>query len=531
MKKADLYDIFLQADILNAFTKTYTFWSNNEEKFYMLFNSLHFLIFLPIVVLFYFIIPSGFRYLWLLAASYYFYMCWNAKYALLILFSTFVTYMSGIILEHIKQQGNNRTTEREKKICVAASFVLNLFVLFFFKYFDFALDNLGAILRLAHIQLNRPSFDIILPVGISFYTFQALSYTMDVYRDEIYAEKNFLRYALFVSFFPQLVAGPIERSKNLLKQLAVPTKPDYEKIQDGILLMLWGYFLKVVLADRIAIFVDTVYGDFLTYQGWYLIIATLLFAIQIYCDFSGYSTIAMGASEILGIHLMENFDAPYFSKSVPEFWRRWHISLSSWFKDYLYIPLGGSRKGKWRKYRNIMIIFLVSGLWHGAQWSFVAWGALNGLYQIIGSIIAPVRNTLVKILHLNRQTASHKLLQTVSTFLLIDFTWIFFRANRFKDAFSIMKGMISVHNPWILFDGSLYQCGLKQRDFSLMLIAIVVLLIADFFKYRGIKIREKIRKQDYWFQWIVISGGILFILLTGIWGAGYNAAGFIYFQF
>lgn len=219
-----------------------------------------------------------------------------------------------------------------------------------------------------------PVFDIILPVGISFYTFQALSYTMDVYRNEIYAEKNFFRYALFVSFFPQLVAGPIERSKNLLKQLGMPKKFNFEKVKEGILLMLWGYFLKMILADRIAIFVDSVYGDYQTFSGYYIAVATILFAIQIYCDFSGYSIIAMGAAKILDIDLMENFDAPYYSSSVAEFWRKWHISLTSWFKDYLYIPLGGSRKGKFRKNFNKMIVFLVSGLWHGANLSFVVWG-------------------------------------------------------------------------------------------------------------------------------------------------------------
>lgn len=497
----------------------------------MLFNSLHFLIFFPIVVLLYFIIPEKFRYLWLLAASYYFYMCWNVKYAFLILFSTLITYMSGILLEYIKQNGQKEgNIILQKKLCVAASFLINLSILFFFKYFDFALDNLENLLGLIHIQLHRPVFDVVLPVGISFYTFQALGYTVDVYRDEIYAEKNFFRYALFVSFFPQLVAGPIERSKNLLKQLAVPSKPSFDKIREGILLMMWGYFLKIVLADRIAIFVDTVYGDFSTYGGWYLIAATLLFAIQIYCDFFGYSTIAMGASQILGIQLMENFNAPYFSRSVSEFWRRWHISLSSWFKDYLYIPLGGNRKGKVRTYCNILIVFLVSGLWHGAKWSFVVWGGLNGLYQIISTMIRPVRNKIIQMLHLNKTSFSHKFLQTITTFLLIDFTWIFFRANCLRDAFSIIKSMAKVYHPFVDLNSSLI-CGLTVPDFILVLISIGILFLADLFKFYGIKVREIILRQDYWFRWFIISGGILFILLTGVWGPGYNASSFIYFQF
>lgn len=498
----------------------------------MLFNSLNFLIFFPIVTLIYFVVPQKLRYVWLLAASYYFYMCWNAKYALLMLFSTTVTYLSGLILEWIKNQSwEEETAGRGKKICVFASFFLNLSVLFFFKYFDFALNNLNHILKLAHIQLSQPSFDVVLPVGISFYTFQALSYTMDVYRGEIYAEKNFLRYALFVSFFPQLVAGPIERSKNLLRQLAVPVKLDFDRIRDGLLLMLWGYFLKLVLADRIAVFVDTVYGDYSTYGGWYLIIATILFAVQIYCDFSAYSVIAVGAARILGMELMENFNTPYFSRSVAEFWRRWHISLSSWFRDYLYIPLGGSRKGAIRKYLNIMIVFFVSGLWHGASWSYVMWGGLNGLYQVAGEWTRPLRSRIVKLLHLRPETESHKLMCMLTTFFLVDFSWIFFRARRFKDAAEIIKSIATVYNPWILFDGSLYECGLTQKDFTLMIWSILLLFTADLFKYRNVKIREVIARQEYWFRWLVFAVSASLILLVGIWGTGYNAANFIYFQF
>ena len=336
----------------------------------MLFNSIEFLIFFPIVVLVYFVIPKKIKQLWLLVVSYYFYMCWNAKYALLILASTVITYASGLLIEKVKNSSYEMTKQMVlKKWIVAGSLVINLGMLFYFKYINFALSILMDAFAKIHIQLNIPVFDVILPVGISFYTFQALSYTMDVYRDEIYAEKNFFRYALFVSFFPQLVAGPIERSKNLLRQLAVPKRFCFEDAREGLLLMLWGFFLKIVLADRIAIFVDTVYGNFSTYSGAYLVVATMLFAIQIYCDFAGYSTIAMGSAKVLGIGLMENFDAPYLSTSVSEFWRRWHISLTSWFRDYLYIPLGGSQKGTIRKYINKMIVFLVSGLWHGAAWS------------------------------------------------------------------------------------------------------------------------------------------------------------------
>lgn len=499
----------------------------------MLFNSVEFFVFFPIVVLAYFLIPKRLKNLWLLLSSYYFYMCWNAKYIVLILFSTIVTYFSGLLLEGIKnKEGIDETRKRNYKKCIVTlCFILNLGVLFYFKYINFALNSIQDIFRQLHIELNIPVFDVLLPVGISFYTFQALSYTMDVYRNNIYAEKNFIQYALFVSFFPQLVAGPIERSKNLLKQLALPHRFNYEKARSGIYLMLWGFFLKIVLADRIAIFVNTVYGDYTNWGGWYLIIATILFAFQIYCDFAGYSTIAMGAAEVLGVTLMENFQAPYLSTSVAEFWRKWHISLTSWFKDYLYIPLGGSRRGKMRKYINKLIVFLASGLWHGAKFSFIAWGCLNGIYQVIGEILQPLKNKAEAALQIDRESMGYKLVQVIGTFLLVDFAWIFFRAQSFLQAFSIIKHMFTIRNPWILFDGSLYQCGLDSKNFGLMIICLCVLLFADICKHRKIKIMEILINQDHWIRWVSMSLIISFILLFGIWGPGYNEANFIYFQF
>lgn len=497
----------------------------------MLFNSIEFLFFFPIVLLIYFVIPNKVKYLWLLIASYYFYMCWNAKYALLLLFSTIVTYVSGLLIEKIKHtQLDDLHKRKHKNLVVALSFLLNISILFFFKYINWGLNIVSTFFQLINIELNVPAFDIILPVGISFYTFQALSYTMDVYRDEIYAEKNFFRYALFVSFFPQLVAGPIERSKNLLKQLAVPSKFDFQRAKDGLLLMIWGYFLKIVIADRIAIFVDTVYGDYNTYTGCYLIIATILFAIQIYCDFYGYSVIAMGAARILGIQLMENFNAPYLSTSVAEFWRKWHISLTSWFRDYLYIPLGGNKRGKIRKYLNIFIVFLVSGLWHGASMAYVIWGGINGIYQIIGDMLQPVKNKIVSVCHLNRESLGHKFICAIGTFVLVDFSWIFFRAGSTTGAIQIIKQMF-VKNPWILFDGSLYDCGLDSKNFILLLICISLLLFSDYCKYKKIKIREIILKQDFWFRWLFFICSILFILIFGIYGPSFDESNFIYFQF
>ena len=343
----------------------------------MQFNSLGFLVFFPVVVICYFLLPSRVKPFWLLIVSYYFYMCWNARYVLLLIYSTAVTYFSGLLLEYVKKKDYRDSRKSlAKKLIVAGSVILNLALLFYFKYINFALESLQSFLSAVHIELNVPTFDILLPVGISFYVFQALSYTIDVYRDEIYAEKNFFRYALFVSFFPQFVAGPIERSKNLLKQLSEPRKFDYPSVRAGLLLMLWGFFVKLVIADRAAVLVNTVYSQYLNYSGFQLITANILFAVQIYCDFMGYSTIARGAAKVMGYDLMSNFERPYFSQSIKEFWRRWHISLSTWLRDYLYIPLGGSRCARIRKYFNILVTFAISGLWHGSKGTFVLWGGV-----------------------------------------------------------------------------------------------------------------------------------------------------------
>lgn len=498
----------------------------------MLFNSLYFLIFFPLVVGIYYLIPLKLRTYWLLAASYYFYMCWNAKYVLLLLFSTIVTYVSGILLEICSCSKKEKKEKRRlKKLCVAASFILNLSVLFVFKYLNFGITCLQQLFGQMHIMLNVPTVDLLLPVGISFYTFQALGYTVDVYRGDIYAERNFFRYALFVSFFPQLVAGPIERSKNLLCQLDKPAKLSFNRIREGFLLMLWGYFLKVVLADRIAVFVDTVYGNFETYTGVYLIVATLLFAVQIYCDFSGYSVIAMGAAKILGIQLMENFDSPYLATSVAEFWRRWHISLSGWFRDYLYIPLGGNRKGKIRKYINLLITFGVSGLWHGADWSYVIWGLINGVWQIIGDMLTPFKKKLAGLLDIRENSLSHKGIRVLTTFFLVDLAWVFFRADSAFSALRIIKRMFTAKNHWVWFDDSLYLCGLNQKNFSLMMWGILLLFAVDICKYKGIRLREVLINQDDWAQCLTVVAAVLGILLFGMWGAGYDAANFIYFQF
>jgi len=337
----------------------------------MLFNSVQFLIFFPVVVLGYFIIPERTKNLWLLFSSYFFYMCWNPSYGTLLLLATLTTYLGAILIEK----------RSNKKVILTTALMIIFGALFYFKYTNFSIQQINKILILLQTQLQIRQFDIVLPVGISFFTFQAAGYLIDVFRKETKAEYNFFKYALFVSFFPQLVAGPIERSKNLLNQLQYTYRFDEHRVAHGLLIMLWGLFLKMTIADRCALIADQVFNNYKSYDGIELVIGAIAFSFQIYCDFMGYSTIARGAAKVIGIDLIDNFKQPYFSTSIKEFWRRWHISLSYWLRDYLYIPLGGSRYGKFITYRNLLATFFVSGLWHGANWHFIAWGGTRIIYN------------------------------------------------------------------------------------------------------------------------------------------------------
>lgn len=494
----------------------------------MLFNSGRFLLFFPIVILLYYAIPKRYRHIWLLIASYVFYMNWSRRYALLLLFSTAATYLCGLGISYAYTSGKEKTA----KYVLILDLLINLGILFVFKYFNFAFESLDSILSMLGFSSDSlPRIRVHLPVGISFYTFQALGYTIDVYRRDIDAERDFFRYALFVSFFPQLVAGPIERSKNLLVQLRESKPFSFERARDGVMLMLWGYFIKVVLADRAAIIVDTVFGDIVKYNGYYLVVASILFAFQIYGDFAGYSIIAQGASRIIGIELMDNFNSPYLATSVANFWRRWHISLSQWFRDYLYFPLGGSKKGEIRRYSNLLIVFTVSGLWHGANWTYVIWGALNGLFQIIGIFLKKPFDLLYHFLHVNKKGITYRICQSLITFILIDLTWIFFRASTLEQSIQILKSIAQADNLQIFFDGSLFHLGVSAPGFILLLLSLILLMIVDICHDHGIVLRQKIQAQDFMFRAIVVSISALLILTLGIWGSGYSEAGFIYFQF
>lgn len=498
----------------------------------MVFNSLDFLIFFPVVVLFHFILPPKIRYVWLLIASYYFYMCWNARYAFLILFSTFITYLSGILIESAgKYLGGKNTIINWKKSCLAFSFLANFSVLFFFKYFNFAFYNLNVIFNKLGIQLNQPVFDVLLPVGISFYTFQALGYTIDVYRGNIYAEKNFLKYALFISFFPQLVAGPIERSKNLLKQINSPTTFQVQNARYGLLTMAYGLFLKMVIADRIAGIIDPILSDFTSKNGMQIAMCILLFAFQIYCDFHGYTQIAIGSARVLGFRLQENFMAPYFAGNIKEFWRNWHMSLTSWFTDYLYIPLGGNQKGTFRKYINTLFVFLCSGLWHGASWGYVVWGGLNGLYLVIYDLTKNIRQRLYRFLHIDTTTSGWKILSRISTFLLVDYAWLYFRAGGLKAACHMQAIIRRDFHLQYFFSNYLLAMFGNFSTVLILFLSLLFVLLVDRCQYRGINWKENILNQQIVYRWFVYLALLFVILVFGVYGTGNEQTQFIYFQF
>lgn len=411
------------------------------------------------------------------------------------------------------------------------SFALNLAILFYFKYFYFTMDNINAVRQFLGMSVLTPRFDVILPVGISFYTFQALSYTVDVYRKELSPEKNLLKYALFVSFFPQLVAGPIERSKNLVRQIHERHKFDYNRVRGGLLVMLWGYFLKLVVADRAAILVNTVYDAPENYSGLLLCLATVAFAVQIYCDFASYSIIASGAAKVMGFELMKNFEQPYFSTSIAEFWRRWHISLSGWFKDYLYIPMGGNRKGALRKYFNLTVVFLVSGLWHGASWNYVIWGAVHGIYQVAGGITKNFRRLVCTLFNIDRQTTQYKLFQRILTFAMVCFGWIFFRSTSLTEALLIIKKIITDFEPWSIYGGGIATMGLDNANLLVLVLSLVLLYCVSKYEYNGKSAMLRIEKMNIFARWPVYFGLLFAVLILGIYGPGFAASQFIYFQF
>ena len=475
----------------------------------MVFNSLHFLVFFPVVALVHFALPRRVQWVWLLVCSYYFYMCWNAQYALLIALSTVVTYACALAVERMTGKGARRAV-------LATGLTVNLGILGFFKYYNFFTDTISRAFSMLGVSLHIPAFDVLLPVGISFYTFQALGYMIDVYRREIPAERNLFRYALFVSFFPQLVAGPIERSGNLMRQVNETHAFDYCRVMEGLLIMLLGFFEKLIVADRASIYVNSVFDQWHQAAGWQIVLAVVVFAFQIYGDFSGYSHIAIGAAKVLGFELMGNFRQPYFACSVREFWRRWHISLSTWFRDYLYIPLGGSRVSPLRCRLNLMITFTISGLWHGSALNYVVWGALNGALQVAEGFFPADKKPAAGLRRFGRM---------LRTFVLIDLTWLFFRATALSTALHMIIRAVT------RFAAPAAATGFSWIQALVLAAGIAVLLGIDALHERGVNLTKLQARLPMPIRGLLSLVGILLIVAFGVWGSQYDAQAFIYFQF
>jgi D-alanyl-lipoteichoic acid acyltransferase DltB (MBOAT superfamily) len=479
----------------------------------------------------------------ILSASCYFYMTFIPEYILILATTITIDYIAGLGLEKLKG--------RKRKWLLVLSILSNLGMLAFFKYFNFANENLAALSNFIGWNYPIEHLEIILPIGLSFHTFQSLSYTIEVYRGNQKAEHHVGYLATYVMFYPQLVAGPIERPQNILHQLHAEHKFEYQRVTDGLKWMAWGMFKKVVIADRMALLVDPIYNSPMEHSGPAFVFATLAFAIQIYCDFSGYSDIALGSAQVMGIKLMKNFDHPYFSKSISEFWQRWHISLSTWFRDYLYIPLGGNRVLRTRWFFNLFMTFLISGLWHGANWTFVVWGALHGIYVVLFGLTEKLRGRFSSALRLERFPRLTNSLSALLTFSLVTYAWIFFRADNISDAIYISKGLFSGWENYlnqskaVLFEGfrTIQINGAIDSIFGIIspltseprsfifitTLALLVLLVIEIKQFRGNFLQE-LNLQPAYIRWMLYS---LILTITLVFGTAYTGAQrpFIYFQF
>ena len=485
----------------------------------MLFNSFTFLIFFPVVVTIYFVIPHRFRWAWLLLASCYFYMAFIPVYLLILLFTIAIDYAAGILIENAEG--------KRRRAWLIMSIIANVGVLAVFKYFNFLSANANAIAEVFHWPYEFPILGIILPIGLSFHTFQAMSYTIEVYRGRQAAERHLGIYALYVMFFPQLVAGPIERPQNLLHQFYEKHIVEYERVTNGLRMMAMGLFMKVVIADRLARYVNVVYNDPTSFQGLSLVVATVFFAFQIYCDFAGYSLVAIGSAEVMGFRLMKNFDRPYLSRSISEFWSRWHISLSSWFRDYVYIPLGGNRVGRQRWYFNLFVTFLLSGLWHGANWTFVIWGALNGFYLIFSLVTKEAREAFNRVIGLASRPALHAVVSVTITFALACFAWVFFRAATLTDALHVFSAAIATPTLHQIVPDAVRAEGISKLEVLYCFFLIAGLMMFEVISTR-INIARQFRMQPAWVRWPVYYATCMAIWLLGI---STEAKAFIYFQF
>jgi len=493
------------------------------------FTSVSFLLFLAITAIVYYLLPGArSRTALLLAASSTFYVLLAPRSFGILLSVTAVAYLAGLLLARL---GDEQT--RLRRGVLIGSVVLLIGDLVVFKYFDFIVQAGNRAVSVAGISGSIPLVRLALPLGISFWTFQTVAYVVDVYKGKAKSESNPFYFWLSVMFFPVVTAGPITKIQSLTTQLREKHRFDYSGMQSGLLLIGRGFFKKLLIADRLAVFVDNVFSHPRAYSwstnGLTLFIAAAFFAIQLYMDFSGYTDIVRGAARLFGVELPINFRAPYFARNVREFWRRWHITLMAWLREYVYIPLGGNRRGRSRRYLNLMVVFAISGLWHGTGVTFLVWGLLNGFYLIAGEILEPANHRLMKALHIERSTFGHRVFQTILTFVLITTAWVFFRANTISDALFMVSRMFSP-SLWVLSDGSLLKLGLSAAELAIAIIAAAVIFVLEWISLRK-DLLVALRHQPLLYRWVAYYGLILVIVIFGAYGGVYNALDFVYFKF
>lgn len=530
----------------------------------MAINSLYFILFVAIVCILYFIVPKKVKWLVLLLSSYTFYFLSSSKLIVFLLITTLSIYLAALWMGKIDKKAKqtcktieDKTKKKEikqkaktkKKWVIALTVLINFGILAFVKYFNFIAGNLNSVFEMLHFQIEIPFRDLILPLGISYYTLQAISYVVDVYRAKIEPDKNLGRVALFVSFFPQIVEGPIGRYESLATQLYEPHKFSYKSAKFGIQLMLWGYFKKLVIADRAALFVNEVFGSYAQYSGITIILAIALYTLQIYAEFSGCMDIVRGTAQIMGIDMAVNFERPFFSKTVQEFWRRWHITLGTWLKDYIFYPISFSKftlkltEFAKKIFKNSYISKLIpaafalffvwfgNGMWHGASWKYICYGLYYYIIMLIGMLLEPLGNKIIEKLKINTKAFSYKLWQILRTTGFVFIGMLIFRSHSLADAWKMFCSIFTFKGIGTLFNGTLFKIGCIPQDFIVLVVGVLMLLVVGLLQEKGYHIREKIQNQNLVFRWLLYYGVIFAIILFGIYGQGYAASDFIYGQF
>ncbi len=455
-----------------------------------------------------------------MVTSYYFYFCWDLKYVLLLFVITLLTYISARLIEGKRRRG-----------ILAGCAAGVLLILGILKYLGFVFHNVNLLLGMFNVPGALPAYSLAVPIGLSFYSLQALGYVIDVYRGKLKVEKNFIQYALYVAFFPTLLSGPIERGTNLLKQIRKGTIFEYEEAKKGLLLMAYGYFEKLLIANRIGLLTQDIFLHYPSKTGAEIALGTVLYGIQIYADFAGYSNIAIGAAKVLGFRLKENFRQPYFAHSIRQFWQRWHISLSSWLRDYVYIPLGGSKKGKIRTCANLMVTFIISAVWHGAGWKYIAWGGLHGIYQVAGRLTDGVKGRIYQRFAVWRNHPLVSAFQVCVTFVLVDFAWLFFGAEGLQQAFWMVHRMLTQFRLGETLSRKLYLMGMEESRFGILILEILILFVIDLLHEKGISVTGWLNKKSTVFRWSLYLSGILWLFIGIIYNYGQGAATFLYTQF